>query len=362
MFDIWTNFDLFHYSAYIGPALNALAGRIPLVDIFGQYGPNYLLYTIIYAIGFPRTYTVAAAVSSVVTVIMYFSFFLVTHKLLQHKFLAVIGGTICVLAIHNFYPYDPNITPSVGGMRFMSPMALLAALAYLPSSKMSSIPSCLAFTIGILWSVESAIACVCLSAIFGYARSLRNPSTALLQSVRYGLILSMAAVVLMLVSLAIKSRSGEWPRFDLYLGLVSAYRDPTNPVSHIWITALPSGFFFWVPYAIALFVIAASEAEMLIWMTIRPTSSIATLLRSDERYTIAKCTAALGAIQFLYFVGRSHPVSLDSVSLPFAILFLYIFDTILWRLRGFLAGGKTAATPGVTFSIPTVFAFARFFS
>ncbi|MEY3182919.1 MAG: hypothetical protein RLZ35_904 [Pseudomonadota bacterium] len=48
LFNIPSSFDLIHYDAYIGPAIAVLHGKIPLIDVFCQYGLSYLLFTLVF--------------------------------------------------------------------------------------------------------------------------------------------------------------------------------------------------------------------------------------------------------------------------------------------------------------------------
>ncbi len=61
--DGWrASLDALHYTAYLGPANAVAAGRIPLVDVFCQYGQSYLIYLLALE-WLPWTYGAAALVT-----------------------------------------------------------------------------------------------------------------------------------------------------------------------------------------------------------------------------------------------------------------------------------------------------------
>jgi hypothetical protein len=245
----------------------------------------------------------------------------------------------------------------------MPPLILTATLAYLPRSKIVSAPSCLAFIIGILWSFESAVICFSLYAAFGYWRAWAQSTDGWRRTgVHLSSILSICAATTVALAVFIKLSSGAWPRFDLYFGLVSAYIDQANGISRVWTRDAPYRFFFWAPYVIVLFFIVALEAETFLARIIRPAGSNLQMLKDEnDRSIIVKTVAVIGAIQFMYFTGRSFSVTLDSVSLPFAVLALYIFDLSLCEARRlFVRREATSAPAAVGAYLPCIAVAAPF--
>ena len=69
LIDPQLNYDVLHYTAYLGPSSLISAGRIPLIDVFSQYGQSYLAYFIgMYFL--PKNYHAAALVTNVFNVAM----------------------------------------------------------------------------------------------------------------------------------------------------------------------------------------------------------------------------------------------------------------------------------------------------
>lgn len=88
LLDVNLTYDALHYAAYLGPANAVSNGRVPLVDVFSQYGQSYLLYNV----GFlflPRTFRSAALITTIATSVYITGFVLALRKLVRND---LVGG------------------------------------------------------------------------------------------------------------------------------------------------------------------------------------------------------------------------------------------------------------------------------
>ena len=161
-----TNFvDLSHYQPFVGPALLASAGGVPMADVYCQYGLiPWALIALAYKI-LPATVGTAGIVVRVVNVIYYFAFILIVFAVARRRIAAVMLMFLALLAAVTFMPglysvpdlFNINATPSVTGMRFLPAAIMALVTVFDPGRRAVRIAGLVVLAASSLWSLESFV-------------------------------------------------------------------------------------------------------------------------------------------------------------------------------------------------------------
>jgi hypothetical protein len=166
LLDTENSFEIEHYNAYIGPAISVLHGKVPLLDIFCQYGLSYLIFTI----GFlflPNNYGTAALIVSMLNIAYLILFLAILRIVIRNPYHFLIVGITTVFGV--YFSIDlsiPNLFPSSLAFRYF-PSTLF--LVYLLKTKgtydrTSDLKTAGFLLFNAMWSLESI-----LFSIFIYA-------------------------------------------------------------------------------------------------------------------------------------------------------------------------------------------------
>jgi hypothetical protein len=327
MMDADVSYDTLHYTAYLAPATAVLNGRIPLVDVFCQYGLSYLAYAFAF-IFLPRTYHVAALVTTLFNACFTLCFILILRKLVTHRIAFIALAITLPFWFWLFYQWNINRVPSHGGLRYL-PLCLVAlSLVYLPHRAAFSPWSIAAVAFAWLWSFESFVYSTLLYSAYLTVRAsvgvasprvaMRGIASSLLKL--FGLLVALALVVVVAYELIL----GTPPRFDLYLSMVLAYVGP-NPFMDY--TYLEPGFYAWVPILAAYFAGACLVGRHLFRATGNDTTFV-------QRLTVV---VIIGLAFGAYCIISTQAFILKVALLPFAILSYWAVErAIRCRTHGYL--------------------------
>jgi hypothetical protein len=253
MTDVQLDYDALHYTAYLAPSAAVAAGRVPLLDVFCQYGQPYLLYNAAFLV-LPATFHSAALVTATTNVLYTICVIAILRKAVRSDVLFLLLGI--ALPIVFWLVFTTNRTPSLGGMRYLPVAFLAAVLAHMPVRRCFAPLSIVAMAICGLWSFEAAIygtvvyvafalavGATTTKGIAGLVRHISRFLTILLAG--FGL-LALGVVALYLIS------TGHVPRYDLYVAQVLAYVGPDPFMEYNFFR---QGFFAWAPILVGFFMI-----------------------------------------------------------------------------------------------------------
>jgi hypothetical protein len=253
MIDVQLDYDALHYTAYLAPSAAVAAGRIPLLDVFCQYGQPYLLYNAAFLV-LPATFHSAALVTATTNVLYTVCVIAILRKAVRSHVLFLLLGIALPIAF--WLLFATNRTPSLGGMRYLAVAFLAAVLTYMPARRCFSPLSIVAMAICWLWSFEAAIygtvvyvafalavGATVTGGVAGLARHFLRFLAFLLAA--FGL-LALGVVALYLIS------TGQVPRYDLYVSQVLAYVGPDPFMEYNFFR---QGFFAWAPILVGFFMI-----------------------------------------------------------------------------------------------------------
>ncbi len=118
--------DFVHYIPFVGPALHARAGGIPLVDVFCQYG--FLPWVLIYGTfaRLPADFGTAGVVVRLVNIAYLLTIVLIAFSVARRRASAVMLMVPVLLTAITFHVgmYNLNSMPSTEGMRYL-PVAIM---------------------------------------------------------------------------------------------------------------------------------------------------------------------------------------------------------------------------------------------
>jgi hypothetical protein len=324
MLDGELDYDTLHYTAYLGPATAVSAGRVPLVDVFCQYGQTYLLYNLAFA-WLPSTYGSAAAVTSIANALYTVSFLIILRRMVRHHFAFVVLAATLPFFFWLIYHYSPNMTPSQGGMRYLSIAVLGAILVWMPPRRLFSALSTAALLICWAWSFEAAIYATVVYFIFGLATVASSASdfhTRLIEFSRFALALAGLFVTgLITVIVLYMALLHEVPRYDLYVSMILAYvgSDPFMEYAYF-----DDRFLGWVPLLASLFPIA--------WLIARQVFERDA--KAPEMLPQFAVVWALTCVMSLYCLVSTQGFVLKVALLPFFILVYATVERAVSAARG----------------------------
>jgi hypothetical protein len=168
LFSIQSSFDVNHYDAFVGPAIAVLHGRIPLIDVFCQYGLGYLLFTLAFLV-LPNTYTVCAAIVSIMNIAGFVLYLLILRTLIKNPYQFSLIGVGSVFGIYVSNANSMNLLPSTFGFRYLP--TLLWVYFLVKGNEWNRDKLKKKSTIGLwlfnaFWSLECLAYYVCITAFY----------------------------------------------------------------------------------------------------------------------------------------------------------------------------------------------------
>ena len=310
MLDGELDYDALHYTAYLGPATAVSAGRIPLVDVFCQYGQAYILYNLAF-IWLPWTYGSAAIVTSIVNLLYTASFLIILRRMVQHHLAFLVLAATLPFFFWLIYHYSPNVTPSQGGMRYLPLAVLGAVLVWMPPRRLFSVLSIVTILLCWVWSFEAAIYGTFVYFAFALATVASNASDFRARMVgitQFALrLLGMFVASFFAVAVLYLALFHELPRYDLYVSMILAYVGPDPFMEYAY---FKEGFLGWVPVLTFLFPVA--------WLIARQVFERDA--NSPDMLPQFAVTSAITCVISLYCLISTQGFILKVALMPFLIL------------------------------------------
>ncbi|SME98901.1 hypothetical protein SAMN06265365_107220 [Tistlia consotensis] len=335
-----------HYMPYVGPALHALHGGVPMVEVYSQYG---ILPWVLLWVGYhwlPETYGSAAVIVRLFTVAWYLTLPLTVYRLTRNKPAAMLLSATGLLWVIGFHAdaLDMNGMPSTQGYRYLLPSLAVAWLAWVPGGRRRDLGMFLLMVVGSLWSIETAAFVAGPPVALALLVSIRDR--------RIGPLLRQALLVLAGVvvghaalALYLQAAYGRWPDYGPFFELLGFFKPAEGEASH-WSAPMPYGFGLWVPFAGVLFVALAVPVR----------DAFLGRVRHPRAWSLIPATVlAIG--ELTYFVGRTYSTTLGLALMPFLVVCLVGFDALIERWRGSSGRPVRAERLLVALAIAGCFAF-----
>ena len=203
------------WSPFIATAAAVLAGGVPMVDVWGQYGLlPYLVYAAVFKVIFPPSYFSSFAITQFFNLLGPAIAVVICLKTARNKFLVL----VVIAAIVPVLPWMWIINPASGGGRFAPPMLLLLALAWLRPGRTISWATLAAMLVCAFWSME-VLGWVVAGYVSFLAAVYLNRCASLRRCLA-ALVLTLSSIVAahFAFCLATYVFSGSWPQYAPYFG------------------------------------------------------------------------------------------------------------------------------------------------
>ncbi len=310
VWDLTMEFNTHHLGFYLAPANEVIHGRLMLTDTFSQYGVGifYFLAASLKILGFG--YGSLVLLTGGLTALTSLLIFKVLTLTTRSTTYAVIGTCAAAILGPLASSDGPANFPSTGFLRF-GPTWLLIVLLVLALRRDSPHQvwitlSSVVLAVSFVWSFESAFYSVGTFVIVGIlGPALIGEKTLSLRFVRSALI-SISVVCLAGVLLT-RAYSGSAINLLTYARYLEFYS-----TSGIW--ALPIE-----PWSPGIPVLLCSVASVIALVTFLTSTSMEPAEIRREFFPIL-ATTAYAFLAFTYFLGRSHPNNLLTVSAPFVVM------------------------------------------
>lgn len=159
LFSIQSSFDIDHYDAFVAPAIAVLHGRVPLGDVFSQYGLGYLLFTLAFLV-LPNTYTVCASIVSLMNIAAFVLYLLMLRIFIKNAYAFCLLGFSSIMGIYFCNGMSINLLPSALGFRYLPSMLFVYFLLKTESTednKLNSRSNVVFLLFNALWSLECLV-------------------------------------------------------------------------------------------------------------------------------------------------------------------------------------------------------------
>ena len=313
--------DPFHYSFFLFPARDLIAGKSVLADINAQYGVGIVYLTALLT-GWSLSLANGPFLSgglNVLNLVEYVGLYGFTRLLVRSRRVALLIWVAIVFS-RSMQIGGAESFPSTGPMRFgLGYLAIFVAtsewFARRPSWRLAV--EAVLFGVGLVFSVEGLVSVAAMQlgadavALLAPRGDVRPTPGAILLH-RLNAWVAGALVVIGLLTMDIARRTGALPDVRHYTDFVFQYG---------------GGFGFyppelWSPWAAVFLLSAGGAIVALTRLMLAGPSADADRLR----VTCGFLVGAYGVLQFTYFVFRPHPNNLYHVMWPSTIMALWLLD------------------------------------
>jgi len=303
------------YNELVDPAVAVLAGGIPMVDAFSQYGFGYLAYAAAFKFIFPPSYYAVDAVTGLFNAAAPMVAIIVCMKVERNRFVAQVVLIVVSLSL----PWIWHAVPANAAPRFGPPLLLLLALAWLRPGRMISLATVSAMLVCAFWSFEAIVWSVVTYAGFLCAVCLERRGGLSKALVSLALVLSSIVIANLAFALWVHAESGSWPRYDTYAA--SVYHN----VSLFWVATPELASPLWLIVVGACLAALAYALLLVLWRD-----------QSDPRtrwmaVSVVLPGAVMCVIEQSYWVNRTFQGTQWQVILPVAISLTVLLDRLLMR-------------------------------
>jgi len=309
VFDPGFTYDRHHQNHLLGPVVDLMNGKAPLVDINCQYGVGIIYFLKWIFAWLPFSYQGFNFLVTMTYLGLYIIVFVLLRYLLKSVPLAIF--TFLIVLTMNFLATvgEAAAYPSIGALRFGLPyFILLSAIlrGTQPRSRQVSFAiEAAVVAVASVWSFETFVytiatylAIVVYEWTAGYS-NIRQLLASIAKRLSGVVVLTFCAHFWL--AWDIHSRSGQWPHWAYYLDYLFLYS-----------TAGFGGMLIapWTPWLILIVVPLISLLAIFFKMVFSESN------RYPPEFSLVTGLCGLAVGQFTYFLGRSHPNNFFHISIP----------------------------------------------
>jgi hypothetical protein len=299
------------FSVFLGPAIRVMAGGLPLIDTFSQYGilPFVLfagMFSTVVAPSYPSSAFIVGLVNAAYILV---ALAIMARFVRVSVFVACAAGLLTIGIVPAWFGIPQN-----GGLRFLPPLLTAAALACQRREQHLSCFALATLLLASFWSIEaftwSALTACC--AVGGQVLYKREPILEFFRPIGSAALIIVGAHSA--VSIFAYLGVGQWPRYDIYFDMVHRFRTsgwgavPFSAETPLWIV---EGTIYFVGLALAFTRILKPGRRGQI---------------DDLIIGVVLPLAVTGLLGMSYWVGRPLEFSLWPTMVPAVILATIAID------------------------------------
>lgn len=340
LFDPTFSFNTHHYNFYLGPVNDVLHGRSMMVDTSCQYGLLVVYFlSFLFTHFLPFTYKAFAFFIFLLYFVYYVGLYFCFRYWTRSYLLALVG--MFLILLFNYFsqvhycltdPFSstdigPFSYPSIGPLRFG--MFFIIFVLFLAKNKYTEHPATTVIDYFILffsafslfWGFEVGVYIILavfsayiisylIETNFAYRDTRNNFIHFLIEIVLKFLILIVTIVLISgIISLFTYIRSGQMPNWQLFYGNALLYK------SGLMMLPMPSVG----PYYLVLVIYFIAIIYLFINILFK---------HQIKDVKVVSFITFFGILQFVYYLGRSHPVNLYHVCIPAIMLLVWFISKI----------------------------------
>jgi hypothetical protein len=322
---------------HFGPALRVLQGGVPMIDVFCQYGLlPYLLFSLAFLTVFAPSYPAVALVTSLVTAGYIAVAGMIAFRATASRMIAVSAVVVLALLVVPIW----NHIPASGAFRFLPPLLICLGLIVWNDRLW---PAVVFLVIASFWSLEAlawsmAVFFGTVGARLIYDRAPLNRWIADVGAAGAALVIAHAAF-----AITWKILFASWPRYDIYLEMVTAYGKGAHQWNEVEAT-----------YAAPMLAWLAIGAIYVLGIALGFAEALRGKLRGRDPALVLVVLplAVAGGVSLSYWVGRPVYPNLMSASVPAVILGAILLDRLLVGRRAMVAGALVSLLCMVAWPYP----------
>ncbi len=327
--------DQGHQMPLVGPALHALRGGIPMVDVYSQYGLlPWLTHLVAFEV-FPPTFGTAAVLIRLINlgffgVILSILFFVSRRRLSALWFF--VPALLVAITSHNpgsTGMWNMNALPMTLGGRWLLPASIVLVLVAAQGRSWARWAAHALIALASLWSLETFVFTL---APWGYCLLLDSVRSRSAQLFFRQVALACAAVAVAQAAFAaiVYFSTGAVVDYRPYFDLFFRFRPAEE--SH-WSVLFDPYYALWFPIGAAYFLVMATATYRA--------------FRGDPPDTIVERllpVAVLGLGPLAYFFGRPQEGTLNVACLSFAVVAIGVAEVMFINARRFGPVGPALST------------------
>ena len=344
--------DMGHYMPLVGPALHAMRGGIPMVDVYSVYGLlPWLIHSAAFAL-FEPTFGTSAVLLRVINLAYFFVILSILFFVSRRRLSALwffVPALLIAITSHNpgvTGMWNMNALPMTLGGRNLIPASMTLLLVAVPARNWARLTALGLLMLASLASIEIFAFTL---APWGYCLLLEAVRARSISILMRGTAAAIAAVVVAQCAFIgfIYLSTGAVVDYLPYFSLFAQFRPAEES---IWSVPFVPDYALWLPIAASYFLIMAMAGYRAL-RRLPPESIIDRLLP----------VAVFGLGPLAYFFGRPQEGTLNITCLSFAVVAICISESLFIKARRFGAAGTIlSAVIAASFAFAVADGFEHF--
>ena len=318
-------YEAYHQGFFLGPVLDLINGRSPLVNINAQYGVGILYgFSVLFGMSSDNvTFSYFSRMLGVVDLIYPLIFILILLPIVNNRILSA----LCVACGNLIYHSNPDsgllpqMFPSTGAFRFAIGYLPIIAYLYISNRKTYITINSIIIVIFITWSLESALSLLISSIMIMFVTEYITGIKSWRPVVVTCLYICSGIFGWGLLSAVTYIRAGNYPELAHYLEFTALYGGGFGWVS-------PGLHAAWSLYGL---LIAFALLFAIIMRSRFQSNHPIIPLKSQQMITVLVTISLISFAQGAYYVYRAHTSNLYHILWPSLVIGYILIDAMIYE-------------------------------